>query len=289
MLPKYEEKTFESYFNTELDRRTRIYFPFGQVQEGGIGADSAAMSRDRWLWGRLGFPYWFNPRFPGADLRDIADEMEQYIQNEIRNIPPIKANLLFQYKRPEVITTAKGAEWSHWKQHYFRYAIYIEQQALLEHLDQKFGSKALILYASPALVDVNDLVKAKLSGKIIEATNFCPASKLQGHHRNTYVRAGLHSIGCSEPEELPPFDLLATLEQLEYRQSGSNTESVLSFTSLVHSIVEQDPYLGDSYRALLQSYQVIDSERHQFLFAHIAMSALRDLTGVQWLLPVGSE
>ncbi len=80
MLPKYEEKTFESYFNTELDRRTRIYFPFGQVQEGGIGADSAAMSRDRWLWRRLGFPYWLYPRFSGVDLREVADEMEQHIQ-----------------------------------------------------------------------------------------------------------------------------------------------------------------------------------------------------------------
>jgi hypothetical protein len=49
MKPRFEEKTFESYFNTELDQRASIYFPFGQVQEGGIGADASAMSRSRRL------------------------------------------------------------------------------------------------------------------------------------------------------------------------------------------------------------------------------------------------
>lgn len=289
MLPKYEEKTFESYFNTELDRRTSIYFPFGQVQEGGIGADAAAASQDRWLWQRLGFPYPFHPEYSGVDLRDIANEMELHIKKEIRNIPSIKANLLFQYKRPEVITTANGTEWSHWNQLYFRYDIYAEQQALLEHLDKKFGSKALVLYASPALVDINDLVKAKLDKNIIEATNFCPASKLQGHHRNTYVRAGLHSIACSQPEKLPPFKLLETLEQMEYQKSESNIELVLSFISSVRSSVENDPYIGKSYRALLQSYQELGLEKYESLFAHITMSILRDLTGIQWLIPVGSN
>lgn len=200
MQPKYEEKTFESYFNSELDQRTSIYFPFGQVQEGSIGADSAAQSRSHWLWRKLGFPFWFRPRFSGVDLREVADEMEQHLQHEIRNIPSIKTNLLFQYKRPEVITTANGSEWSHWQRKYFRYGIYAEQQALLMHLNSKFGSQALILYASPALVDVNELVNAKLARTIIEDTNFCSVTRLQGHHRNTYIRAGLHSIACSEPE-----------------------------------------------------------------------------------------
>lgn len=56
MDAEYEEKTYENYFNAELDRRVEVYFPFGQVQEGGIGADAAAFSSDRWLWGRIGFP-----------------------------------------------------------------------------------------------------------------------------------------------------------------------------------------------------------------------------------------
>ena len=288
MLPKYEEKTFESYFNNELDRRSRIYFPFGQVQEGSIGADSAAWSQNRWLWERLGYPFYY-PGIAGADLPLVAQEMEHYLKRRIQNIPAIKANLLFQYKRPEVITTANGAEWSHWKQRYFRYGIYAQQQKLLHHLDQTFGSKALILYASPALADVNELVKAKLSGKIIETTNFTRVAGLQGHHRNTYVRAGLHSIACSEPEELPALNLLATLEQLEDGQAELNVENVLAFTSSVRGAVEYDDQLGGSFRSLLRPFQEQGIEEYNLMFAHIAMSIVREITGVQWLIAVGAE
>jgi hypothetical protein len=172
---------------------------------------------------------------------------------------------------------------------YFRYAIYAEQQKLLQHLDGKFGSKALILYTSPALTDVNDLVNTKLSGKIIEATNFCRVAKLQGHHRNTYVRAGLHSVACSEPEELPPFDLLAALEPLEYGRSEWNIQNVLTFTSSVRSAAEEDSYLGSSYRALLRPLQEQGLEEYDLMFAHAAMSIIRDLTGAQWLIAVGAS
>ncbi|MBV7597078.1 hypothetical protein [Aeromonas sp. sia0103] len=289
MQPKYEEKTFESYFNTELDRRTSIYFPFGQVQEGGIGADAAAMSQDHWLWHTLGFPYRHPLRFPGVDLREVANEMETLLQHKIRNIPAIKANLLFQYKRPEVITTANGAEWSHWKQRYFRYTIYKEQQVLLEHLERKFGVRALILYASPALVDIDDLVNAKLNGNLIEATNFCRSAHLQKHHRNTYIRAGNYSIACSEPEKLPLLDLISTLEQLEHRQSESNIELVLTFASLVRNIAADDPYLGKSFRSLIRPFQEIGLEKFRLLFAHVIMNVFRELTGTQWLLPIGEK
>ena len=63
MRVNYEEKTFESYFNNELDSRTSVYFPFGQVQEGSIGADSAAFSKNRRLWWRLGHPFIFSLPF----------------------------------------------------------------------------------------------------------------------------------------------------------------------------------------------------------------------------------
>ncbi|EPL3991176.1 hypothetical protein M2010_002181 [Providencia stuartii] len=59
MDARYEEKTFESYFNNELDRKTSIYFPLGQVQEGILGLDSVARSNSRRLWKTLGYPFWF--------------------------------------------------------------------------------------------------------------------------------------------------------------------------------------------------------------------------------------
>lgn len=284
MQPRYEEKTFENYFNAELDRRANIYFPFGQVQEGGIGADAASLSRNRWLWRRLGYRYLFWHPFDGADLREIANVMEVQIDKEIRNIPSLKANLLFQYKRPQLITTERGSEWRHWNQRYFRYDIYQEQQALLAHLDSKFGTQVLVLYASPALEDVNDLVSAKTSRRIIESTNFRKASELTRHRRNTYIKAGTHSIACSEPERLEPFDLLATLSEMEEIRSTDRSELILSFATEVRVVATEDPFLGAAYRKLLSPFIEAGIEQYPLFFAMSAMSAFREVSGAQWIL-----
>ncbi len=240
MKPRFEEKTFESYFNTELDRRASIYFPFGQVQEGGIGADASAMSKSRRLWWRLGYPYLFCLPFPGVSLRDVAKEMEDVLGVDIDHIPDMKANLLFQYKRPERITSKLGAEWQHWNEPYFRYDIYQAQQALLSHLARRFGSQALILYAAPALNDVNDLVDAKRQRKLIEHTNFRPAADLDNHHRNTYIRKGTHSIACSEPERFVSFDLLAKLKEFETVQQSDNRSFSKEFAGEVRTAALED-------------------------------------------------
>lgn len=289
MQPKYEEKTFESYFNTELDRRTSIYFPFGQVQEGGIGADTAGFSRNRWLWCRLGYKYLFRMPFEGADLREIANEMERYLGHEIRNIPSIKCNLLFQYKRPELITSKLGAEWPHWGQRYFRYDIYQEQQTLLAHLSDKFGNKALVLYASPALEDINDLVLAKTRGDLIENTNFRRASELSGHHRNTYIRAGNHSYACSDPESIENFDLLAILEQQRPFEDETSEVAVLSFAEGVRAAVAESATFGKAYKTLMQPYVEARLEKYRNFMSIASMSAVREITGVQWILVTKRE
>lgn len=289
MQPKYEEKTFESYFNTELDRRSKIYFPFGQVQEGGIGADAAGFSRSRWLWWRLGYRYFINMPFQGADLREIADEMERHLSREIKNIPSLKSNLLFQYKRPELITSKLGSEWPHWGQRYFRYDIYQEQQALLAHIEAKFGSKVLVLYASPALEDINDLVFSKMRGDLIENTNFRRASELTGHHRNTYVRAGTHSYACSDPESIENFDLLALLEQQRPLEGEATDEVVLSVAKGVRQAVAESASYGKAYQTLMQPYVEARVEDYPFFFSIASMAAIRDLTGIQWVLATSRE
>ncbi|MES2688592.1 MAG: hypothetical protein V4706_17355 [Pseudomonadota bacterium] len=293
MQPKYEEKTFESYFNSELDRKASIYFPFGQVQEGGIGADAAGLARSRSLWWRLGHPYFFRVPFPGADLREIADEMERHLGREIKNIPRMKANLLFQYKRPEFITTKLGTEWAHWGQKYFRYDVDQDQQRLLAHVASKFGTKALVLYASPALEDVSDLVSAKISGTIIASTNFRPAVELSAHHRNTYVKSGTHSIACSDPVQLENFDLLTSLKRLRTEDAEEaredNAEFMLQFAKGVRALVSESSYLGGAYRRMLEPYIQSQADRYPLFFSVITMSIFRELSGAQWLVATANE
>ena len=75
MKVHFEEKTYESYFNNELDSKSLIYFPPGQVLEGLLGFDAASYSQNRELWRMIGYP-WSYLHFTGVNLRDIADELQ---------------------------------------------------------------------------------------------------------------------------------------------------------------------------------------------------------------------
>lgn len=139
--------------------------PLAGVQEGVLGLDSVAHSRGWFLWRKLGYPFWLSPQFSGVELREIAHEMEHYLGREVKNIPTMKVNLLFQYKRPQYITMSSGSEWHLWNQKYFRYDLYTQQHTLLSHIETKFGNDAVVLYAAPSVVDVGDLVNLKGLGQ----------------------------------------------------------------------------------------------------------------------------
>jgi hypothetical protein len=279
---QYEEKTYESYFNVELDGRSTIFFPPGQVQEGVLGIDAAGHSNNRRLWRRLGHPFWFVNEFSGIALENAARHMESLLGESVRNIPNMKVNLLFQYKRPQHITSTRANEWHIWNQPYFRYHIYEKQQELLDHLGRIVGSKALILYAAPAVVDVNELVKLKMQRRIIESTNFTKASLLAGHEVNTYVQAGTHSVAHSVPEEVEAFDLLTFLKTQERSINVPNYKFVTDFSKAVQSAFQEDAYYRGIYASLVEEYRGI--ENYPLLSSFINLKIARDLTGIQWLI-----
>ncbi|WP_282122172.1 hypothetical protein [Algibacter mikhailovii] len=287
MRAKFEEKTFESYFNNELDRRSKIYFPLGQVQEGSLGFDASSFSRNRRLWRELGHPFWFHPHFDGLELRDIADEMEHYLGVELDNVPEMKANLLFQYKRPEYITVSTGKEWSHWNEPYFRYDIYKEQQDLLMHIHTTFNSKVLVIYASPSTTDVNELVKVRKD--ILNHSNFKNAVDLQGHKRNTYTQSGTHSVACSEPQKIENINILRLLENIKVENNNktenlNNREFVIQFSSKMRGIISEYPYLKESFNELNDYYSKI--EQYKLYHSFLIMNNYRQLTGNQWLIKI---
>lgn len=159
----------------------------------------------------MGYIHYLYPHFTGCSLREIANEMEIYLKRQIENIPRIKVNLLFQYKKPEYINSSLGKEWDKWYKPYYRYDIYREQQDLLMKINSALGNRLLIVYASPAFNKVDDLVDAYISKKIINSSNFKKVEELSSHHRNTYTKAGAYSIACSETEMIKNFDLLELL------------------------------------------------------------------------------
>lgn len=286
MIANFEEKTYENYFNCELDKKSQIFFPPGQVQEGVLGFDSIAFSTNRKLWRTLGHPYWFFQSFEGVEFREIAALMEIYLRRKINNIPPMRANILFQYKKPEFISSSKGNEWSHWNEPYYRYDIYQQQQSLLMNIHNGFSSKVLIVYASPAIHDVNELVSAKLKGEIIKRSNFKKVEDLVGHDRNTYTESGLHSIACSEPERLENIDILQILEALDNNLSKeeNNRIFIIKFREQLISLVIENQYPSKGLKALLKP--LAEFEKYPLVYSFMVMNIFRQLTSLQWLIKI---
>lgn len=278
----FEEKTYESYFNNELDSKSSVYFPPGQVLEGLLGFDAASNSNNRGLWRKFGFPFWFFPHFPGVSLLDIASELEQEMNHFINKIPNIKTNILLQYKRPEYITTANGKEWHHWKTEYYRYHVYAAQHEILSKIDQSFGDKALVLYASPAINSLTELVNLKKKRKIIDNSNFQRSSKLNNHSKNTYIRAGTHSIACSEPEKLENIDLISELQRIERTHDMENKQFILNTSKVISNNMES----SKEFSELMAEYT--EYKEFSLIYSFLTMKVFREITGVQWALSMQS-
>ena len=279
MKVNFEEKTYESYFNNELDSKSSVYFPPGQVLEGLLGFDATANSKNRALWRCVGHPYWFRPRYSGVDLRDIAQELEV----EFKRIPRIKTNLLFQYKRPCYITKANGKEWKHWDKEYYRYQLSDDQHKLLSKIDKAFGDMALVLYASPAINNLDALVECKLQNKIIESSNFTKASALNNHSKNTYINSGTFSIACSEPEKLESIKLLSQLEAINM-VSELNCDNNKSFLIDTKNIITDHMAHSKPFQRLMNEYK--DLQGDSIIYTFLTMKVFREITGVQWVLSI---
>ena len=230
--------------------------------------------------------------FKGVELQDIAKKMEDHLGEEVKNIPAMKVNALFQYKRPQYITMATGAEWHLWNRKYFRYDLYVEQHALLSHIEATFGSDAIVLYAAPAVEDVSDLVKLKKKNAIIANTNFRRASELNGHHRNTYIKAGTYSQACSDPQRLDNFHLIELFEGIEPPTQRENAQFLVEFAKRIRGSMSEAKnigYLGTAFTDRMSEFQDLELERFKLFFAMLTMSAFREITGTQWLVPLGRK
>jgi hypothetical protein len=181
---------------------------------------------------------------------------------------------------------SSGSEWRHWNEPYFRYNIYKEQQDLLSQIDTVFTSRLLTLYASPAVQDVNELVDLKINRQIIASSNFKKCSSLNGHHRNTYIRAGTHSIACSDPEKSDNINLLNELELLsnsnEVNSDETNRSFIINFRKQIVGITYENQYYGNSLKKLNSDIDKI--ENYELFYSFLVMSNFKFLTGVQWLV-----
>jgi len=242
MTVNYEEKTFETYFNTEMTRKyDPVFFPPGQVQENILGFDNSFyLPFTTSFWAYFGFDKIYSVFY--------LNELEEYLFERINSLPNIKINLMLQYKRPEYLTLSTAKEWQSWNQPYFRYAVESEQQRVLMKISDYCNGNVVALYAAPAVKNRDELLRFAINSVIINNTNLKYAHDLNDHRRNTYANSGSYSIAFSEPEKIENVDLSHVINKYSSKYNSdkkvishnknSNVASIIQFASIVEEINE---------------------------------------------------
>jgi len=220
LFVEFKEKTFESYFVSELSRKSKhIYCP-DQTDEKYLGFDAMFY-----------MPYWrhcfwrFGSHF-GAWMQGITARKINDMGNDFNRVfPDLKANLFFQFKRPEILTTPRAKEWRHWSGPYFRFSLYPHQHQILTDLSRCTSGNARVLYAAPKLSKTADLIKAANDNKIVKKTQVVEAGMLAGHTKCSYSSTSNPALGHSEPEEVGAFQIEGFIQEMDSLDSQTFTQT----------------------------------------------------------------
>ena len=253
MRSEFEEKQYEVLTDIELlDRNTRLIYPPGQVLEGMIGFDVAL---------RTGHPRFWDlfPPAPRPGVRLDRRWWQEWPQMPDM-FPRIRFNVFIQYKRPEHITSCRGAEWPGWRRPYYRYDLTQHLQQALANLERRVGGEAVITYACPAFHTLADLWDASRSGQLVENSNFAQPSSLAGHSRYSYVEPGRHGRRHSKGEPVTSEDLKGRLDELASRKENRTSKQVIiDLGKAVSAAIDEagPAVLVDSYHQMV-SYMAED-------------------------------
>jgi hypothetical protein len=195
----------------------------------------------------------------------------------------MKMNLLFQYKRPEYLKGHNAKEWHDWGTAYYRYKLYPEQRNILCRLGKRLKNRVEILYAAPAIENLEGLIRAHLNRCVFERTNFTKASKLGKHSVVTYMKAGRCSKAHSEPDMIENEDLRSLIfDDIQYDRNdvNGNIDCIQSFANdFMEALLENDE--------TVDIVEKVDVKMGDMGNCPIASSLMRifhytNLLGMQW-------
>jgi hypothetical protein len=154
MQCEFEEKQYEQLMNIELAKKGQVY-PSGQCLESDIAIDAAVFFGDPVFW-----QTWRTQRKlmvkPGLYLRkEFWEIAEKGLKSNM--FPKFKCNLFIQYKRPEFVSSPRGAEYSFWHEPYWRYEINQHQQDILHKLERRVSAYSIVTYACPCFRTYDEL------------------------------------------------------------------------------------------------------------------------------------
>lgn len=237
MKVKFKEKTYETFFQSELARLTNHSFAPDQTDEGLLGFDGSFYIS--YLKHPDLFPYVRRRRryrlagMPASAIDEFGEELNS-------RLPPFNLNMFIQYKRPEYMSRSNSAEWPSWSKAYYRFDIEDHQQKLLQKIADVANGRAAVTYASPAFSENKELFDHAVDGTIIENSNISDVALMRGHHRFSYCNAGHHGIGHSDPERLESEPLASIFARSIDNDSMPFTRHVKDLDRIIRASLEGD-------------------------------------------------
>lgn len=288
---QFEEKQYEQHLNNELIARQELLYVPGQVLEGQLGFDAAAYSINRSFWKLFDpFPpypffhrFWLDPRRSGVQLcREWWDDLEKAIPY----FPRFRFNVFVQHKRPEYLTTQRSNEWEHWNTPYYRFALTSHQQKALEQLENRAAPSAIVVYASPAFIELETLWQSIERRQLIEKSNFCQPSKLIGHHLYTYNSPGNQGKAHSESEDVESFGFYEHLSQFgaNLQPAEDNRSFLIQLGNILQAAIEDCGRISEAFDTI--SHDLIAETESEFHLAMSRISAFTFVVGIGWLVGV---
>lgn len=225
MKVDYSEKTYEEYFLVELHAeyiRNRNFFAPSQADEAYLGADLIAYLGRRFDSIRL------NKRFYN---RNYLARHNHFLKNVAKRIPAkLKFNVFIQFKRPEHIVKSNGGQWNSFNKPYYRFSIYKEQQARLDHISRLLKDLSII-YASPEAADTDQLYQLHLDGKLIDSSCYVESKTIKNHSAVAYLSQKIFL--CSDPERVEKFHIQEYFKEENYDESDNVYSRVLELANQI--------------------------------------------------------
>jgi hypothetical protein len=195
---EFEEKQYEMPANIELGLQHAAVFAAGQVLEAVVGYDVAAHPpQNAPIWRLVGVN-----APPGLQLVPNLWQRAR-VRPRSAALPSTYVSLIFQYKRPQYLSTSLALQWHHWGGSYYRFPIVRHQQDTLEALENALGARAAVRYACAAFWTYGNLQTHQASQSVLANSTFVPPASLVGHQVWTYNAPGTAGFANPRHEEIP--------------------------------------------------------------------------------------
>ena len=293
---EFEEREFETPLYNQLQQTSWVWSP-GQVLEGHIGFDYAALCQDSRIWDVHGI----EQPFAGVLLEDLPIYLHLRRRRRPRQLPNFELNLFLQAKRPDHLKyvrkniKSKGLSGPYW-----RINLELGQQAVLEALASQINGTGLVCYAAPAFHRLSQLYSHIRFGTMVESSTFPEALSLTGHVSWNYQCPGNVGVANIEPKLIDGEALLERLARLASERSDQNDEALAenlrSLAMTVNSCADQQFSAQESRSALFfqhvssiaASLDGISGRSSEVVQNFLTVQAFCSTFGLKWFT-VGSK